>query len=84
MKNRMPAVFVGHGGPLLALEDNGITRGMAAAAEDVVARHGGRAPSSRSRPIGIPAAASCRARRSPGRCATCTGSPASSTSSAIP
>ncbi|MDY4040941.1 MAG: 4,5-DOPA dioxygenase extradiol [Collinsella sp.] len=39
-KTRMPVLFVGHGSPLLALEDNEITQGMAAAAEDVVRRYG--------------------------------------------
>ena len=39
-KIRMPVLFVGHGSPLLALEDNEITQGMAAAAEDVVRRYG--------------------------------------------
>lgn len=37
---RMPVLFVGHGSPMLALEDTEVTRGMAAIMNEVVERHG--------------------------------------------
>lgn len=40
MTNRMPAVFMGHGSPTLALDNNEFTRGLAQVGRQIVARHG--------------------------------------------
>lgn len=39
-KNRMPVVFSGHGSPMVALEDNEITRGMHRVGEEVISKYG--------------------------------------------
>lgn len=38
--SRMPAVFSGHGSPMVALEDNEITREMRRIGDEVIAKHG--------------------------------------------
>ena len=40
MADRMPAVFMGHGSPMLALEDNDRTRALTRLGERIVERHG--------------------------------------------
>ena len=37
---RMPVIFSGHGDPMIALRDNEITRGMAAAGKNVIEKYG--------------------------------------------
>lgn len=39
-KKRMPVIFSGHGSPMLALEDNEMTRNLRAVGEDVIEKYG--------------------------------------------
>lgn len=38
--NRMPVVFSGHGSPMVALENNEITKGMSSVGEMVIEKYG--------------------------------------------
>ena len=80
-KTRMPAIFVGHGSPMIALEHNDLTATYKELGQTILKRFGRPKAILMISAHGTRAAHSCRAPKSRARSTTCTASPRSSTSS---